>query len=117
MHIEIWPGDPRNEILSDLRKLLGNKKQIYWYLKKLEKYEQYPKHKLFSSEIVKRINNWPLHEIRIKHVRFLGSIIDEVFWIFTVEKKQKGKLPSSAFKKASNIRNKFLNNKNENNRS
>lgn len=114
MQIKIWPEDPNGEIVSDLKKLVADKKQILWYLKKLKKYELYPKNNLFSSEVVKRIVNWPLYEIRIKNIRFLGDIIDEVFWIFTVEKKQRGKLPSSAFEKAKNIRNKFLKSKYEN---
>ena len=110
MRIEFWPEDPDSPVLRDLNNLLGNKKEIGKYLNKLETYEKYPKHKLFSSQKIKKIENWPLHEIKIKHIRFLGDLFDDVFWIFTIEKKQGDKLPRSAFQRAANIRDKFLDN-------
>lgn len=114
MQIDFWPEDHNNPIFTDLYNLLGNKKDIGKYLDKLKTYEKYPIHKLFSSEKIKRIQNWPLHEIRIKQIRFLGDIFDDIFWIFTVEKKKGNKLPKSAFERADNIRNNFLESINEN---
>ena len=114
MEIEFWPENPSNSsAIEDLKKLL-NKKEQKWYLSKLEKYEQYPEKQLYRSKIIKKIQNWRLKEIRIKNIRFLGDILQGKFWVFAIEKKQRGQLPQSAFQRAKNIRDKFLNEKYEN---
>lgn len=108
MEIEFWTENPSNSsVAKDLKKLLNKKEQL-WYLNKLAKYEQYSVNQLYRSEIIKKIKNWQLKEIRIKNIRFLGDILQDKFWIFTIERKQKGKLPQSAFQRANNIRDKFL---------
>lgn len=113
MQMNFWSENPDNNgAIKDLKKLC-NKKEIEWYLDKLKSFEKYLVKDLFKAEIIKRIQNWHLHEIRIKNIRFIGDIFDGIFQIFTVEKKEKRKLPESAFAKANNIKVKFIEQQNE----
>ncbi|MBI2356692.1 hypothetical protein HYV12_01390 [Candidatus Dojkabacteria bacterium] len=114
MEIEQWPEDPsKNLFYKRISKWL-NRREMKKLSEKLKAYEKYPKENLFKSEVIKPIKGWQLKEIRIKGLRLLGDIISERFWIFSVAQKKADQLLKSEFKKAYNIKNKFLQERNEN---
>jgi len=106
--IEFWQEYGKNCVaLEDLKIILTSRIKQRWCLDKLDKYSTYPKYNLLRSQVIKYIKEWDLYEIRIKNIRFLGDIFDNVFWIFTAAKKQRNKLPKSEFIRANNFKNRF----------
>lgn len=109
MGIEFWS---RGQALDDLKKFdIVIQKQA---LARLERFNRLPVFNLIKSQTIKRIKGEGLQEIKIGQIRFLGLLYNSVFWIFTAEKKQKNKLSQKAFKRAKNIKNKFMEFINEN---